>query len=523
LGSGGGFDDPPPATGVTPVLELESVTKSFDGFRALDNASFAVRAGEIHALLGENGAGKSTLMNVACGLYAPDSGVLRLDGVERRLAGPRDAAALGVGMVHQHFKLVRPFSILENVLLSQPSARAKGARLSFAAQARSVKEAMHEKAELLGTKIDPEARIDSLSVAEQQRVEVIKALVGGARILILDEPTASLTDEEAKRLLQTLRRLAASGAAIVLVTHKLSDVKAFADRVTIMRGGKTVATLDPTVASIDELTRATVGDALPTLPVAEPHFGRRRLEAINLTGRRPSGGLAVDKVSFHVRAGEIYGIAGVSGNGQSELCEMLMGVRAPDSGVIQIEDKGEALAAPSPAALRQAGLAFIPADRYRLALAGSLSVADNFVISGVARGRFGSKLWIDGRRMKAAAEAAIREFDVQGVRSPGQKAALLSGGNAQKLVIAREFSGRPSVIVAQSPSRGLDARATAAVHARLKLAAQDGAAVLLVSEDLDEILKLSNRLGVMAAGRLVAEFDAPAERHSVGRAMVAHG
>jgi simple sugar transport system ATP-binding protein len=515
--------NPPPASGMTPALELDCVTKSFDGFRALDNASFAARAGEIHALLGENGAGKSTLMNVACGLYAPDSGILRLEGVERRLSGPRDAAALGVGMVHQHFKLVRPFSILENVLLSQPFARESGGRLSYAAEARRIKEAMQEKASLLGATLDPQARVDQLSVAEQQRVEVVKALVGGARILILDEPTASLTDEEAKLLLQTLRRLAASGAAIVLVTHKLSDVKAFADRVTIMRGGKTVAILDPAAASIDELTRATVGDSLPALPEAEADFGRRRLEALHLTGRRPDGGLAVDKVSFHVRAGEIYGLAGVSGNGQSELCEMLMGARAPDSGCIQIEDQGEALAAPSAAVLREGGLAFIPADRYRFALAGGLSVADNFVIGGVARGRFGSKFWIDVKRMKAAAAAAIREFDVQGVRSPSQKAALLSGGNAQKLVIAREFSGQPQVIVAQSPSRGLDARATAAVHARLKTAAQQGAAVLLVSEDLDEVLKLSNRLGVMAGGRLVAEFDAPADRHEVGRAMVAHG
>ncbi|RBP12846.1 nucleoside ABC transporter ATP-binding protein [Roseiarcus fermentans] len=506
---------------MTPALALDAIDKSFDGFRALDQARFVANAGEIHALLGENGAGKSTLMNVACGLYTPDSGTMRLFGAPTRLSGPRDAAAHGIGMVHQHFKLVRPFSILENVLLSRPPAAGDGA--PYSRQARSVAQAIAAKAELLGAKVDPRARVDSLSIAEQQRVEVIKALVAGARILILDEPTAVLTDQEAERLLQTLRRLARDGATIVLVTHKLADVKRFADTVTIMRGGKTVAELDPSQASIEELTRLTVGDALPALPNEQPHFGRRRLEALDLTVRRADGAPAVDRVSFFVRAGEIYGLAGVSGNGQSELAELLMGVRTPDSGLIQFEDSGEAFSAPRPAALRSDGAAFIPADRYRFALAGALSVTDNFAIAGLRRGRYGGWAWTNIGRMRAETKEAIRAFDVQGVRSLAQKAALLSGGNAQKLVIAREFSDAPGVVVAQSPSRGLDARATAAVHARLKAAADRGAAVLLVSDDLDEVLKLSNRVGVMASGRLAAEFEQPFDRQEVGRAMVTHG
>lgn len=505
---------------MTVTLELANISKSFDGFRALDGASFAAEAGQIHALLGENGAGKSTLMNICCGLYTPDAGAMSLFGAPVSLSGPREAAALGVGMLHQHFKLVRPFTILENVLLA---GQGPVKRKSYRDGAAAAIEAIREAAALLGARVDPHSRIDSLSIAEQQRVEVIKALVGGARILILDEPTAVLTDVEAERLLQTLRGLAGKGATIVLVTHKLADVKRFADRVTIMRAGKTVASVDPASVSIDELTRLTVGEALPSIPEATPHVGRRRLETLSLSCTRPDGSVAFADVSFHVKAGEIYGLAGVSGNGQSELAETLMGVRDPTSGAIQLEDSGETLREAKPAALRAMGAAFIPADRYRYALASSLSVVDNFGVCDVRRGEYGSWAWVRRKAMRADAERAIEAFDVQGVRSLDQKAALLSGGNAQKLVIAREFAHAPNVVIAQSPSRGLDARATAAVHARLKESAAKGAAVLLISEDLDEVLKLANRVGVMAAGRLVAQFEAPVERQAVGRAMVAHG
>ncbi|KQS75447.1 ABC transporter ATP-binding protein [Rhizobium sp. Leaf384] len=502
------------------LLELERVSKAFDGFQALDGASFSAAAGEIHALLGENGAGKSTLMNICCGLYTPDSGSLRLAGRETRLSGPREAAALGIGMVHQHFKLVRPFSILDNVLLSRLGsgdriASAKGERLAMRA-------AIHEQAAALGGTLDPDARIDSLSIAEQQRVEVIKALIAGARILILDEPTAVLTDQEAEKLMLTLRRLASSGTTVVLVTHKLMDVKRFADRVTILRGGRTVGSIDPKGTALEELTRLTVGETLPTVRETQPVFGRRRLETLGLSVRRADGTKAVDAVSFHVRAGEIYAIAGVSGNGQSELTEVLMGLRRAGSGSVQFEDAGEAVTAADPARLRRYGVAFIPADRYRYALAGGLSVAENYGVGDVARGRYGSWLWLRRGRLRKNAEEALSSFDVQGVRALSQKAALLSGGNAQKLVIAREFSDPPSIIVAQSPSRGLDARATAAVHARLQASARNGAAVLLVSEDLDEAMKLAHRIGVMAGGKLVGEFTAPFDRQQIGGAMVGH-
>lgn len=505
------------------TLELQGISKSFDGFRALDNADFSARAGEIHALLGENGAGKSTLMNICCGLYTADTGSLKLSGTETRFSGPRQAAAAGIGMVHQHFKLVKPFTILENILLAyskDPTARTS---TSFEQASQAIADRIREAAAQLGATIDPHARVDSLSIAEQQRVEVIKALVGGARLLILDEPTAVLTDQEAEKLLITLRALANDGAAIILVTHKLGDVIRFADRVTIMRSGRTVATLDPRASSVEDLTRLTVGETLGVAAPAGGTFGRRRLELLDISARRKDGTVALQDVSLHVRAGEVYGLAGVSGNGQSELAEILMGVREPDSGILQLEDAGETLTAVDPSNVRSMGTAFIPADRYRFSLAGALSVLDNYTIGGVLRGKYGSWFWTRLRRMTADTEQALQTFDVQGVRSVGQKAALLSGGNAQKLVIAREFADPPNVIVAQSPSRGLDARATAAVHARLREAAARGAAVLLISEDLDEILKLSDRVGVMASGRLVGEFEAPVDRQQVGKAMVTHG
>ncbi len=503
----------------TPALELQGIHKTFDGFKALENATFVAQRGEIHALLGENGAGKSTLMNVACGLYAPDTGRVAVDGAVVRLSGPRAAAAIGIGMVHQHFKLVRPFSVAENVLLANEArfgAHGYGRGLELAA------EAVVAVSSRLGAPLDPARRIEHLSVAEQQRVEVVKILIGGARTLILDEPTAVLTDLEAERLLTTLSDLADAGSTIVLVTHKLADVRRFANRVTIMRGGRTVATVDPRATDTAELTRLTVGETMPAASPRGEGGGRPLIEARNLCCLRRDGVIAVHEASFEVRAGEIYGIAGVSGNGQSELAEALMGMHAPVSGEIRLGGRGEALRTAAPDRMRRLGCAFIPADRYKLAIAGGLPVIDNFAIGGVNRGRYGHWAWLNPRRMRAEAAAAVAEYDVQGVRSLDQRAALLSGGNAQKLVIAREFAGDPDLIVVQSPSRGLDARATAAVHGRLSEARARGAAILLLSEDLDEVMALSDRIGVMSRGRIVGEFAAPADRQAIGRAMVGH-
>lgn len=498
-----------------PALALFQIRKSFGDFRALDGADFKVRYGEVHALLGENGAGKSSLMNVAAGLYTPDSGRIEIGGAEVALSGPRAARAYRIGMVHQHFKLVKRFTVAENILLATPQVR------SFKAALKEIDAKIRQQADTLGFTIDPHSRIDSLSVAEQQQAEILKVLIGGAEILILDEPTAVLTDREARQLLTTVRALAGNGAAVVFVTHKLAEVRTFADCVTVMRNGRSVATIDAG-APTTELTRLVIGTAVttPSRP-AKTSSGQGRLYVADLHCARDDGHLTLLGASFVVNAGEIYGVAGVSGNGQTELAEAIMGVRTPRTGSIEIAGEGS-ITATTPQGRRAAGISTIPSDRYAYGLAGDLSVTENFTIGQVRTGRFGSWFRLDSAALRSHTSKAIAEFDVQGVRSLRQKAALLSGGNAQKLVLAREFERAPTVIVAHSPSRGLDIRACAAVHERLLTARDAGAAVLLISEDLDEILSLSDRIGVMARGRIVAEFKSPAGRQEVGSAMVNH-
>ncbi|KTT25250.1 ABC transporter ATP-binding protein [Pseudacidovorax intermedius] len=496
------------------ALRLSGIHKSFDGFKALTDAHFAARWGEVHALLGENGAGKSSLMNIAAGLYAPEQGELLVDDNPVRLGGPRDAAALHIGMVHQHFKLVRPFTVAENILLGHPLAQAEGSHRRRMAQ---LEEQIRARAAELGFAIDPRARIDRLSIAEQQRVEILKVLLAGARILILDEPTAVLTDQEAERLLATVHALSRQGAAVALVTHKMSDVKTWADRVTVMRGGRTVATVDPKATPIEELVRLTVGQSVAASQAATtPAAGGAPLLTVRGLRLHANGRQALDGVDLTLHAGQIYGLAGVGGNGQGELAEALMGMADGLEGTVLLT--GEA----APVQGRLPHFAAIPADRYGLALAGGLSVVENFGIGQVQAGRYGPAWRLDRTRMAADTREAVQAFDVQGVRHLNQKAALLSGGNAQKLVLAREFGRTPHLVLAHSPSRGLDVRAGAEVHARLRAARDAGAAVLLISEDLDEVLALADRVGVMARGRIVAEFDQPADRQAVGQAMVNH-
>jgi general nucleoside transport system ATP-binding protein len=503
----------------TPALQLSGIRKCFGDFLALDDARLSVEYGEVHALLGENGAGKSSLMNVAAGLYSPDAGSISVAGAERRFSGPREAMRHGIGMIHQNYKLVKRFTVVENVLLANP-------RGAFRRGKKAIEDEIREKADALDFALDPARRVDSLSIAEQQRVEIVKALVAGARILILDEPTAVLTEGEAKRLLATVREIAQNGAAVILVTHKLRDVKAFADRVTIMRAGKTVATLDPAHTTSEELTTLTVGSNIVTPSRSSKPAGDARLIVSKLAAGEADGRAPLIDATFSVRSGEIYGIAGVGGNGQTELAEALVGGRQPSAGSIDIKEQGsQALTRFTHAVPRQRrdhGVASVPADRHSFGLASSLSIVDNFSIGFIHEGRFGALWRVDRASMGRATQAAVTEFDVQGVRSLSQRAGLLSGGNAQKLILARELSRAPSIIVAHSPTRGLDVRACAAVHRRLLAARDGGAAVILISEDLDEVLGIADRIGVMTRGRIVAEFEAPADRQAVGRAMVDH-
>lgn len=498
------------------ALQLTGINKSFDGFQALSNAHFTASWGEVHALLGENGAGKSSLMNIAAGLYAPETGNLLVDDNLVQLSGPRDAARFHIGMVHQHFKLVKPFTVAQNILLGLPAQPQQG---SYGQRLKLLEQQISTKAEELGFTLDPRQLVEHLSVAEQQRVEILKVLLAGARILILDEPTAVLTDVEAERLLSTVQTFARQGAAVVLVTHKMADVKRYADRVTVMRAGRTIQTLDPGSVSVEELVRLTVGESNPAEYQPGPPAGSLRLNVRDLRSAAGSGPLA--GINMSLRAGQIYGIAGVGGNGQAEFANALMGLPQPTEGEINLEGFGD-LRGASPEQRRELRIACIPADRYGAALAGSLSVAENFAIGQVHGGRYGSFLRLLGKRMQSDTELAVKDFDVQGVRNLEQSAALLSGGNAQKLVIAREFSRDPQLVVVHSPSRGLDVRATQAVHARLRAARDAGAAVLVISEDLDEVLTLADRIGVMNGGRIVAEFEHPADRQAIGKAMVSH-
>jgi simple sugar transport system ATP-binding protein len=494
------------------ALHLEGIAKSFDGAPALDQAWFKAEAGQLHALLGENGAGKTSLMNVACGLYMPDRGRILIDGREVVVEGPAHAKSLGIGMVHQHFKLVRPFTVAENVMLANPRPRWR----------RGLKEITSEierHGRALGFDIDPRARVDSISVAEQQRVEIVKGLIGGARILILDEPTAVLTDEEADRLLATARTLARQGVAVVLITHKLREVRDYADWVTVMRGGRTLASADPRELSIADLTRLMVGSAVHDSTEPAKAAGPVRLLVEALHASRADGAQTLSGATLAVRAGQIYGVAGVGGNGQTELAETLMGVRPALAGRIVIDEAD--VTHRHPRARRSRGLVSVPADRLGYGLAADLSVAENLTIAGLQSGTFGSSAWVRGGAMRRETQRVIGLFDIQGAH-PATRAGLLSGGNAQKLVLARELDGTAGVILAHSPTRGLDVRACAAVHEHLRRARDAGAAVLLLSEDLDEVLNLSDRIGVINRGRIVGEFDRPADRQAVGALMVGH-
>ena len=497
---------------MTVALEMSDVSKEFDGNRALDSARFRAEYGRVQALLGENGAGKSSLMNVVCGLYAPDAGRIAVDGVPVSIDGPAHARALGIGMVHQHFKLVRPFTVAENVAM----ANRLGGR--WTDELARVAETIERYCGELGFELDPASRIDSISVAERQRVEIVKVLMSGARILILDEPTAVLTDDEADRLLAVVRGLAGRGTAVVLITHKLREVHDFADWVTIMRAGRTVADEDPKTLDDRRMTELMVGSAPRSAVAARSGGGRARLEIADLSAARDDGVAALAGVTLAVQEGEIYGVAGVGGNGQTELAEVLMGVRPALQGTVSLD--GEDRTAAHPGERRKGGLGTVPSDRYLYGLTADLSVAENFGLAGLAAGRYGS-WWVASARMRGDTEAAIADFEIQG-GGPATRSRLLSGGNAQKLVLARELSGGAGILVAHSPTRGLDVRACAAVQSQLLEARDRGAAVLLISEDLDEVLDLSDRIGVLNRGRIVGEFARPADRHAVGRLMVGH-
>jgi len=497
------------------VLELRGITKRYPGVVASDNVRFDLRRGEVHALLGENGAGKSTLMNVLYGLTTPDEGTITVNGRPVRIESPSDAIALGIGMVHQHFMLVPVMTVAENIVLAvEPT---KGPLLDRAAAAARVR-AISDR---YGLKVDPDAMIEDVTVGMQQRVEILKALYRGADILILDEPTAVLTPQETTELVEILRSLTSQGTSVIFITHKLNEVLDIADRVTVLRRGKYIATETTAGATEASLARLMVGrDVVLTVPKAPAKPAQPRLEIRDLVVHDDRGLEAVRGLSLDVRAGEIVGIAGVDGNGQAELIDAIGGLRAPTSGTIHVD--GRDITGASPHDVLEAGAGHIPTDRQHRGLIMDFSLAENIALHDFAKPPSASHGWLFPRRMEAAAKPLLAEFDVRGggVRAP---AASLSGGNQQKVIIAREVSRDPAVLVASQPTRGLDVGAIEYVHRRLVTERDEGRAILLISLELEETRALSDRILVIYEGRIVAEFPAGAEREEIGEAMLGGG
>jgi simple sugar transport system ATP-binding protein len=480
------------------IIELAGCTKRFPGVLANNRISLQIAPGEIHALVGENGAGKSTLMKILYGLYRPDEGAIAVRGTRVAIDSPRQAIALGIGMVHQHFMLIPRFTVTENVILGSEPAHA--GRIDIA-RARDQVRALCEQ---YGLVLDPDAEVGTLSVGEQQRVEILKVLYRGAEVLILDEPTAVLTPHEVDDLFANLRRMRDEGKTIVFISHILEEVLAIADRITVLRRGEVVGTLAAPGATKAQIAEMMVGrPVLMELPVpkVEPGAVRLQLEDAVVPGAR--GRSVVRGLSLAVRGGEIYGVAGVEGNGQSELVEALIGLRRLTAGRLVID--GHDVTRVGPRGIRMLGVACIPEDRHLRGLVLAMDVAENLILGHHTRPIFGRGLLLDREAIARYAGERVRLYDV---RTPGLQtpALALSGGNQQKLVVAREFAFEPRVVIAAQPTRGLDIGATEFVRRQILDAKTHGLAVLLVSAMLEEVLSLADRVGVIRAGQIVAEF-----------------
>lgn len=495
-----------------PVIEMRGITKRFGEVTANEDVSLCLYPGEIHALLGENGAGKSTLMNVLTGIYRPNSGEIFYHGKKVSIKSPKQAVEMGIGMVHQHFRLIPPLSVAENVFLYMPDCKE-------ILREKEMEEAISACSKEFHLDVDASARVWQLSVGEQQRVEIIKLLYRGADILILDEPSAVLTAQEAVEMFKVLRKMADSGKSVIIISHKMNEVMQNADRITVLKGGKVEDTMVAADATVERLTKAVVGDRefVPQIREGNAKQDRTVLSVTDLSVKNDKGLTAVDQVSFSIRAGEIFGIAGVAGNGQKELAEAIAGLRKAENGAILVKD--EDVTGLSIRGHIEKGVSFIPEDRLSMGLVPSLDMTENVILKHFGWKRFSRNGILRKKAMDAAAGEYIKKYDIKtaGIHS---NVGLMSGGNQQKLLIAREINGDPALLIAAYPVRGLDIGATEAIHKILLEESKKGIAILLISEELDELFQMADTIGVMCDGKMMAVLDRKeADYDSIGRLM----
>jgi len=492
-------------------LELRGITKTFGAFTANDSINLKVETGQIHAILGENGAGKSTLMNIVYGLLQADSGEILIDGKPVDISGPSDALEVGIGMVHQHFMLIPVFSVAENIMLGHE--KSNKLRVLDLDQARAAIRAISED---FGLQVDPDAIVETLPVGIQQKVEIIKALIYEAKVLILDEPTAVLTPQETDELLNTMRDLKSKGTSIIFITHKLREVRAVADQITIIRRGKVVGAVSPQTSE-GELASMMVGRAVDLAPDKYQHeMGKAILEVKSLTVRDALGTSIVKGVNFHVNAGEVLAVAGVQGNGQSELARALINLEDHIEGSIILD--GKEIRGSSIKDSLHAGIAFIPESRELDGVIGSFSIAENLILDLHEQAPYSKGINLSAKVMQSEAEKRVTEFDIR-TQSIMDAVSTLSGGNKQKVVIARELSRPIKLLVASQPTRGLDVGSIEFVHERILAQRDAGRGVILFSTELDEVIALADRIAVMYRGEILDIVDSNVSREELGLLM----
>ena len=509
-----------PLNSAVPAVELTGITKRFPGVVANHDVNLRVLPGTVHAVVGENGAGKSTLMKTLYGMHRPDEGTIAINGEQVVLHSPADAIARGVGMVHQHFMLADNLTVLENVILGAEPRRWGGFGLNRGAARAKIREIGRQ----YGLEVDPDAMVGRLGVGDRQRVEIIKVLYRGARVLVLDEPTAVLVPQEVDALFEALNVLKSQGLSIIFISHKLDEVRAVADEITVMRRGTTVATADPKTVSSRQLAELMVGSELPSPQTSESTVTDRavlELSGINLLDSSTPARPLLRDVTLTIRAGEVLGLAGVEGNGQAELVEAIMGMRTVESGTIRLA--GEDITTWTTRRRREAGCGYIPEDRHRHGLLLDAPLWENRVLGHQTREPNVRGPLVNRAGARADTERIVREYDVR-TPSIDVLASSLSGGNQQKLIVGREMSGSPKLLIAAHPTRGVDVGAQAAIWDLLRSARAEGLAVLLISADLDELIGLSDSLTVILRGELVAEVDpSTVTPEQLGSAMTGAG